>query len=613
MIRKLLVKISALILAVIFSVSSLTVSAEALTPTQYLSGTLNKNVYWYYNKKSKKLSLYGEGAAVSETQWQNSYPWSDFASSIKTVEIENGITEIGAFAFNSAKKLKTVTASDSVKKVGAYAFSNTKWLSQQKDGGVYIGRCLYVWKGDIPLGSPSFKKNTYSISDYAFSNNESLMSLTIPSSIKKIGNNAFIWCENLKTVAFKKGANSLGESAFSNCTSLQSVILPTSLKKIPSFAFSECTSLKSVTLPSKVTTLAPYAFYGCSRLATVSLSKSLKALSAETFYACTSLKEIKIPEGNKYFSTDNKGVLYNQKKTKLYLIPIGKKLTSYKINTKTTTIASSAFADNASLKKLTLSKKLRTIGEGAFSGCTRLRTISSAPNVTKMDNTAVSDTLWYRNQTGLIYFGKVLLDFNGYMAENTWLKIKEGTVSVASYAMADKPNLTSITFPESLETIGNHAFALCTGLDNVVIPATVKSIGQGAFRDCTGFGKITVLNPFCKIDTSFNLVFPGNASVYCHRYSTAAEAALAGNCTVYYLAYIDIETLDVLIKNISSPKPTVVLSYYGNKLKEGVHYDVSYNYYSSGRYNTAVVTAREGSSCFTGRFILDLNTGEISN
>ena len=168
MIRKLLVKISALILAVIFSVSSLTVSAEALTPTQYLSGTLNKNVYWYYNKKSKKLSLYGEGAAVSETQWQNSYPWSDFASSIKTVEIENGITEIGAFAFNSAKKLKTVTASDSVKKVGAYAFSNTKWLSQQKDGGVYIGRCLYVWKGDIPLGSPSFKKNTYSISDYAF-------------------------------------------------------------------------------------------------------------------------------------------------------------------------------------------------------------------------------------------------------------------------------------------------------------------------------------------------------------------------------------------------------------------------------------------------------------
>lgn len=605
-------KLLAFVFVFIFTLSTFTVSAEALTPGQDLSGTLNKTVCWYYNKRSKKLSIYGEGAAVSETQWQNSYPWSDFASSIKTVDIQNGITEIGAFAFNGAKKLKTVTAANSVKKVGAYAFSNTKWLSQQKDGGVYIGRCLYSWKGDIPLGSPSFKKNTYSISDYAFSNNTSLTSLTIPASIKKIGNNAFIWCENLKTVTFKKGVNSLGESVFSNCSSLQSVILPSSLKKIPSFTFSDCVKLKTVTLPSKVTTVSEFAFYNCKGLTTISLSKNLKTLYAETFSGCTALKNIKIPEGNKYFSTDGKGVLYNKKKTKLYLIPIGKKLSSYKLSTKTTTIVSGAFADNTYLKKLTLPKKLRTIGVGAFSGCTKLKTISSAPNVTKMDNTAISDTPWFKNKSGLIYFGKVLLDFNGYMADNTWLRIKDGTVSVASYALSGESNLSNITFPESLETIGDHAFALCTGLDNVVIPATVKSIGQGAFRDCTGFGKITVLNPFCKIDTSFNLVFPGNASVYCHRYSTAEEAALAGNCTVYYLGYIDIETLDVLIKNTSSSKPTVVLSYYGNKLKEGVHYDVSYNYYYGGTYNNAVVTARDQSTCFTGNFILNLDTGAIS-
>lgn len=608
MIRKGLTKLVAFVFALLFSFSSFAVNAEALNGKQNIQGALSSSVYWYYEKKSKKLTIYGEGAAVSETQWQNSYPWSDFSGSIKTVEIENGVTEIGAFAFNNAKKLKTVIASDSVKKVGAYAFSNTKWLSQQKDGGVYIGRSLYLWKGDIPLGSPSFKKNTYSISDYAFANNSSLTSLTIPSSIKKIGNNAFIWCENLKTVTFKKGVNSLGESAFSNCTSLQKVILPSSLKKIPSFAFGDCTSLTTVTLPSKVTTLSDFAFYNCKKLVTVSFSKKLKKLSAESFYGCSALKNIKIPEGNKYFSTDDKGVLYNKSKTKLYLIPLGKKLSSYKLSTKTTTIVSNAFADNTNLKKLTLPKKLHTIGEGAFSGCTNLKTINTAPNVKTMNNTAISETLWYRNKVGLIYFGKVLLDYKGNMPEDTWLRIKDGTVSVASYALSDKPELTGVTFPDSLQSIGEHAFALCTGLDNIVIPASVKKIGQGAFRDCTGFGRITILNPFCEIDTSFNLVFPGNATVYCHRFSTAEEAAEGSNCTVYHLAYIDIKDMDITIgAETGSSPPKVTISYYGTKLKEGVHYDISY-YYNL----RATITAREDTSCFTGKFTIDLDTGKIT-
>ena len=609
MIRKTALKLFAFILAVIFSASSLTVSAEALTPNQDLSGSLNQSVFWYYNKRSKKLYIYGEGAAVSETQWQNSYPWSDFASSIKSVEIDDGITEIGAFAFNDAKKLKNLTVSDSVKKVGAYAFSNTKWLSQQKDGGIYIGRCLYLWKGDIPLGSPSFRRNTYSISDYAFANNYSLTSLSVPSSIKKIGNNAFVWCEGLKTVTFKKGLLTLGESAFSSCTALQKVILPSTLKKIPSFAFSDCKSLNSITLPAKVTSVSDFAFYNCSALSSIYLSKKLKKISAESFYGCKALKTIRVPDTNKYFSTDKKGALYNKKKSKLYLLPVGKNHTSYTLNSKATTVASNAFADNAKLKKLTLSESLYNIGEGAFSGCTSLKTITLFENVQKMDNTAISDTLWYKNQNGLIYFGKVLLDYKGYMPERTQLKIKDGTVSVASYALSDESGLTEVIFPDSLESIGEHAFALCTGLDNVVIPPSVKKIGQGAFRDCTGFGKITVLNPFCKIDTSLNLVFPGNASVYCHKFSSAEAAATGSNCSVFHLENINIKELNITIgATKGSNPPKIKLSYYGNSLTEGVHFSVSYKFNQS-----ATVEALEESSCFKGRFTVDLETGAITN
>lgn len=612
MTRKTVLNFFVLILTVVFSVSSLSTNAEALDSSQYLYGKLSDTVEWNYNKRSKVLTICGEGAAVSETQWQNSYPWSDFISGIKAVKFENGITEIGAFAFNGAKKLKTVTASNSVKKVGAYAFSGTKWLSSQKDGGVYIGRVLYAWKGDIPGGSPTFKKNTYSISDYAFANNTSLTSLTIPAKIKRIGNNAFIWCTNLSSVTFKKGVTTLGESAFSNCTSLKSVTLPSSLKKIPSFAFGECKNLTSVTIPSKVTSVSDFAFYNCTSLNSVKFSAKLKTISAETFYGCKKLKKITVPEDNKHFSTDKKSILYNKNKTKLYFMPAGNKITSYTVNSKTTTIASSAFTDNTTLQTLKLPKKLTTIGEAAFSGCTNLASISVPSGVKKMNNTAITDTLWYKNQDGLIYFGKVLLGHKGFMADNTWLKIKEGTVSIADYALSDKPELSSITFPDTLENIGNHAFALCTGLKNIVIPASVKSIGQGAFRDCTGFGKITVLNPFCKIDTSFNLVFPGNAQVNCYRYSTAEETASVSNCTVSYLENIDIKDLDMtILTSKKSDKPVLTISFYGTKLKAGVHYDITYQYNKTP--HTATVIARENTSCFSGKFVVNLTTGQVTS
>jgi hypothetical protein len=44
--------------------------------------------------------------------------------------------------------------------------------------------------------------------------------------------------------------------------------------------------------------------------------------------------------------------------------------------------------------------------------------------------------------------------------------------------------LTSITIPESLQTIGEGAFSLCRSLTSITIPEGVKTIGENAFGDC---------------------------------------------------------------------------------------------------------------------------------
>ena len=52
--------------------------------------------------------------------------------------------------------------------------------------------------------------------------------------------------------------------------------------------------------------------------------------------------------------------------------------------------------------------------------------------------------------------------------------------------------LTSVTLPDSLKTIGETAFMNCTSLSSVYIPPSVVTIGCGAFANCASLTSITI-------------------------------------------------------------------------------------------------------------------------
>ncbi|MBP3762213.1 MAG: leucine-rich repeat domain-containing protein [Ruminococcus sp.] len=117
--------------------------------------------------------------------------------------------------------------------------------------------------------------------------------LIIPDGVTSIGDEAFSYCESLKSVTIPDSVTSIGDLAFLHCTNLTSVTIPDSVTSIGKCAFLECESLESVTIPDSVTNIIWEDFLYCSSLESITFqSTKLKELKIETNFYC---------EGEDYF------------------------------------------------------------------------------------------------------------------------------------------------------------------------------------------------------------------------------------------------------------------------------------------------------------------------
>ena len=91
-----------------------------------------------------------------------------------------------------------------------------------------------------------------------------LTSVTIPSSVTSIGEDAFYYCNGLTSVTIPEGVTSIGRGAFCECYGLTSVTISEGVTGIGGSAFSDCSRLTSVTIPSSVTSIGGNAFEGCN-------------------------------------------------------------------------------------------------------------------------------------------------------------------------------------------------------------------------------------------------------------------------------------------------------------------------------------------------------------
>jgi len=348
-------------------------------------GKCGDKVYWTLYSYGK-LYISGEGDIEDyNVPYNYNSPWYSYRLNINTVNISNGITRIGDYAFNGLG-ITSITIPDSVTSIGVDAFYYLKTYSLERS--IYInsfkkwceidfenyysnpmsgGSELYL--NNFLIKEIKIPNNITNINDYTFCGCRSLTSVTIPDSVTSIGEGAFRDCTNLTSIAIPDSVTRIGEGAFNKCTSLTSITIPDSITSIENYTFGYCTSLTSITIPDSVTSIGEGAFRDCTNLTSIAIPDSVTSIGP-AFYGCKSLTCITIPDS--ITSIEN------------YTFYYCTSLTSITIPDSVTSIGEEAFNKCTSLTSITIPDSVTSIGRGAFRDCTNLTSIAIPDSVTRI-------------------------------------------------------------------------------------------------------------------------------------------------------------------------------------------------------------------------------------
>lgn len=335
--------------------------------------------------------------------------------------------------------------------------------------------------------------------------------------VTEIGKDAFLFCDELKSVTLPDGIEKIGESAFGKCKSLTKIEIPESVTAIGKFAFYDCTELAEISMPENAE-IGDYAF---SCTAWIENQSQPLIINSKLILWDTAEGDVVIPDGVTRICG---GAFFNCSK-----------MTSVAIPESVKGIGGSAFQDCSLLKRLTIPDSVESIGIYAFAYCEALEEIIIPDSVTEIEHEAFmecyklknvtlldsfdndilkeafGDTHWYKKLCDETYveFRQneeyrydvyedhiVLLKYQGYeeqldiSAEIDGISVTEIGDGVFSFE-----SFTSVTIPNSVTKIGVDAFKY-TDLTEVTIPESVTVLGDGAFSSCGDLTDVTVPKHF---------------------------------------------------------------------------------------------------------------------
>ena len=502
------------------------------------SGTCGENLTWTYVEATKTLTISGSGAMTNYTS-SSSVPWYKIRGAIQTINIEEGVSSIGDFAFYYCTALTSISIPNGITSIGRNAFDYCRQLT-----------------------SFTIPNSVISIGDYAFEGCTGLASFTIPSSVVSIGVNPFRGC--VRSVVNVEDGNPMYDSR-NNCNAIidtynkkliagfNTTVIPNGVTTICQEAFYYC-EFTTINIPNSVTTIESGAFSYCKALTSIIIPKSVTNPGVGyAFGGCDNLASIKVENGNPvYDSRNNCNAIIETysnlllKGCKSTVIPNGVEVIGYRafefyskealtiiIPSTVRFIGHEAFRCNSNaIKELKLlattppeANNLGTVNTSIplyvpessieaykstapWSNFTSIQAVSD-----KTDNGSCGNGLtWtYSEATNTL-----TISGNGYVEESNsesypWHQyrsdiqaviIEFGARSIGSYAFEQCVNMKSISIPTSVAYIGDGAFAECTKLSFVDIPDRVQTIEGYTFRGCSNLSSVTISISVTTIDES---------------------------------------------------------------------------------------------------------------
>lgn len=453
---------------------------------------------------------------------------------ITNLIIPEDVEYIGS-TFSGCQSIQSVTISKNVLRISESAFNNCKnitsiiWNAKKCKGYPWGNGGVYNRVGVLAtqIKSFSFGSDVEEIPANLCRGFVNLTTLALPSSVKKIGNNAFSECTNLNDVyitdlsaycniEFEKEARINGyyvsqesdnrikhkknvqyyfhngtlplyyANLYLNNELITDLIIPDDVKVI-GHHFDYCKSIKSVTLHKEVQQIGidntETAFKGCKNLTKIYwnvaadipffLSKDERKQITEFIFGNTVTH---IPDG------------CCRDMTEIESISLPKGVISIGLN---------AFQNCSNLKEIHLPSTLKYIGKGAFAFTKKLRHVyiddlASYCNVI-IDGIEENNNRYLRCKHPLIWAN---LYINNKLV--TDLCLPDGIKNIDSRFSYCK-SIKTIQIPNSVTTISDYAFMNCYNLQSINLPTTIKSIGKEAFGDCIGLVSVYVPNTIPRI------------------------------------------------------------------------------------------------------------------
>lgn len=346
------------------------------------------------------LTITGTGG-MNDFPYESSDAWRRYRSTIRSVEIREGVTSIGEKAFYECSSLETIILPAGLVSIGKRALGLCTSLKsiELPEGLREIGddsflRCESLERISIP-------DSVVTIGNQTFFNCISLREASLPGSLKAIPERMFEFCESLTEITIPEGIRWIGANAFFRCSGLRSITIPDGVTAIQLAAFQNCTNLKTVILPESLKSIGYYAFYECESLESVVIPGSVGKIEDFAFGKCTHLKEIVVSSANNKFSSID-GVLFSGNRKRIIAYPAGKGDKSYTVPDGVTSIPSYAFYHCDTLEELVIPASVTRFENNAVYYCEQLKVIrylgkpkTQEKFMTYENKKELKDVTWY--------------------------------------------------------------------------------------------------------------------------------------------------------------------------------------------------------------------------
>ena len=253
-------------------------------------------------------------------------------------------------------------------------------------------------------------KPVTSIDQYSFYQ-KTMTSVTIPDTVKKIGESAFYECKNLKNVHIPDSVTDLEPYSFGDCYALASFNIPKGITEIPAYAF-EWANITSLDIPDNITKIGEGAFGFCENVTSLTIPDSVTEIGEKAFQSCKGLKSFEVPKnvtklsGNAFMSSgittltvspenpvydsrDNCNAVIETDTDKLIIGIYGTKIPET-----IRTIGSHAFESSHELSTLEIPVGVTTIEDYAFDECGSLANLTIPKTVKNIGKNLCCQTRW---------------------------------------------------------------------------------------------------------------------------------------------------------------------------------------------------------------------------